>query len=260
MMVHKLTPAIYRRENDEDQVMGTIDDVKARVDLADYAGRRTTLKPAGKDRLKGLCPLHKESNPSFFVDTGVQRWHCFGCNKGGDVLDLAQALEGWDFRTALEQLARQAGVPLPSMDAATQAKWQATRQNQSVLEAGISYFEKLMHAPNSPGMAYARSRGWRCRKRRRAMTPSAARGWAITTGTPAALRKALASAGVDLHAPAAQALLRTPGPSLVYPFVQHGSVIYYAVRLITPPPGKAKAWNPPAESAGREALVCQRAV
>ena len=87
--------------------MHVIEDLKAHINLADTAGRYTTLHPAGQRRLKGLCPLHKESKPSFFVFTDTQRWHCFGCNKRGDVLDLVQAIEGWDFPTALQELAEE---------------------------------------------------------------------------------------------------------------------------------------------------------
>ncbi|MDF1515948.1 MAG: CHC2 zinc finger domain-containing protein, partial [Anaerolineae bacterium] len=235
--------------------MDTIDEVKARIDLAEYAGHHTVLKPAGKNRLKGLCPLHKESNPSFMIYIESQRWHCFGCNQGGDVLDLVQQLEKCDFRTALNQLAHQAGVTLPVTDLAAEMQKQKTHCHRSVLEVGISYFEKLMHAANSPGMAYARSRGWHTRgegELAQDTIRSARLGY--YDGNRNGLQQALKSAQVDLPSPAARALLRTPGPSLVYPFLQHRSVVYYAVRLITPPPGKAKAWNPPAELLGTKPL------
>jgi hypothetical protein len=43
----------------------------------------------------GCCPLpdHRDVTPSFRI-TG-QRWHCFGCNRGGDVFDIVMALEGF---------------------------------------------------------------------------------------------------------------------------------------------------------------------
>jgi|GEM_PF-5177859 len=61
------------------------------VDLSEYAGRFTHLTPAGPDRWRGRCPLHKERTGSFYVfhDDKGWRWHCFGaCAQGGDIAKL----------------------------------------------------------------------------------------------------------------------------------------------------------------------------
>ena len=42
--------------------------------------------------MKGLCPLHEERVLSFTLFLDSNRWKCFGCDHGGDVLDLQQAL------------------------------------------------------------------------------------------------------------------------------------------------------------------------
>jgi hypothetical protein len=69
--------------------------IKAAIRLEDYAGRFTQLQSCGRDRLRGLCPIHQEKTASFYVYTNQQRWHCFGaCSSGGDVIDLAERLEG----------------------------------------------------------------------------------------------------------------------------------------------------------------------
>jgi hypothetical protein len=73
---------------------GRIARIKAALRLEDYAGRFTQLRPGGRDRLRSLCPLHRERSASFVIYTNQQRWHCFGaCSSGGDVIDLAQRLE-----------------------------------------------------------------------------------------------------------------------------------------------------------------------
>ena len=67
--------------------------VKASVQLEAFAARFTALFPAGKDKLKGSCPLHSEKTPSFLVYLDTQSWHCFGaCASGGDVVELARRL------------------------------------------------------------------------------------------------------------------------------------------------------------------------
>lgn len=62
----------------------------------------------GKTRRSGkhfmtLCPLHKERTPSFVVYPD-NRFYCFGCNEGGDSIDLVQKLHGLDFVDAVKQL------------------------------------------------------------------------------------------------------------------------------------------------------------
>ena len=66
-------------------------DVKGQVDIADIAGRYTELRPSGS-RLKGLCPLHTEESPSFVVYADTQSFYCFGCSRGGDVIELTRLL------------------------------------------------------------------------------------------------------------------------------------------------------------------------
>lgn len=50
-----------------------------------------------------LCPLHSEKTPSFKIDN-KNKWHCFGCSEGGDVIDLYMKINNCDFKTALKQL------------------------------------------------------------------------------------------------------------------------------------------------------------
>jgi hypothetical protein len=52
---------------------GRIARIKAAVRLEDYAERFTQLRPCGRDRLKGLCPLHRERTASFYVYVDEQR-------------------------------------------------------------------------------------------------------------------------------------------------------------------------------------------
>jgi hypothetical protein len=63
----------------------------------------TELKRAGP-RWRGLCPLHAENTPSFFVQRA--RFHCHGCKRGGDVFDFLAELKGFTPAEALHDLAR----------------------------------------------------------------------------------------------------------------------------------------------------------
>lgn len=73
-------------------------DIKQALDLVAVAGRYTRLRRAGR-QFVGLCPVHQERHPSFYVDS--LRWYCFGCGRGGDVFAFLMAVEGCDFPMAL---------------------------------------------------------------------------------------------------------------------------------------------------------------
>jgi hypothetical protein len=56
-----------------------------------------------------LCPLHREDTPSFSIDADKDVWHCFGCAKGGSIIDLHAALRGISVREAIAELSRDGG-------------------------------------------------------------------------------------------------------------------------------------------------------
>ena len=68
------------------------------VDLADRLCGPGQLRRIGGERWTALCPLpgHDEKTPSFVVYPGDRGFWCYGCQRGGDVVDLAQAAWGID--------------------------------------------------------------------------------------------------------------------------------------------------------------------
>jgi hypothetical protein len=79
-------------------------DVKASVDLVPFIRQFTRLRRTGRQFI-GLCPLHSERHPSFFVHQEKQVFKCFGCGAGGDVFEFAMRIAGCDFRRALKIVA-----------------------------------------------------------------------------------------------------------------------------------------------------------
>lgn len=54
-----------------------------------------------------VCPFHGDTDPSMKIYTGRNGhsgWHCFGCGRGGSVIDFVQEHEGCDFRTAVRAI------------------------------------------------------------------------------------------------------------------------------------------------------------
>lgn len=82
-----------------------IEEVKRRVNLADLVGDHVTLKNAGVDSMKGLCPFHDERSPSFHVRPAAGYYHCFGCGESGDAITFVQRTDHLTFSEAVERLA-----------------------------------------------------------------------------------------------------------------------------------------------------------
>lgn len=94
-----------------------IEDIRYRCDIEDVISSYITLKRAGSN-LKGLCPFHSEKTPSFTVYKDTQSFYCFGCGAGGDVISFIMRQENLDYVSAVEFLARRAGISLPDFSAA----------------------------------------------------------------------------------------------------------------------------------------------
>ena len=82
-----------------------VEEVKRRTNLADLVGDYVTLKNAGIDSMKGLCPFHDERSPSFHVRPALGYYHCFGCGESGDAFTFLQRMDHLTFAESVERLA-----------------------------------------------------------------------------------------------------------------------------------------------------------
>lgn len=77
--------------------------IKAKNDIVTIIEQYTRLRKAGKN-FTGRCPIHHDKRPSLTVYPDNQTWHCYGCNRGGDVIAFVQAVENTDFSGAAAML------------------------------------------------------------------------------------------------------------------------------------------------------------
>src|SRR3972149_2414752 len=138
--------------------MGTIDEVKQKLDIIDIASQYTKLQKSGRN-FRGLCPFHQEKTPSFYIFPDRQSWHCFGaCGTGGDVFSLVMRAESLEFGEALSRLAQRAGVVLEPRNRKEDQKKERWGSVNSAAPA--FYHQNLLEAPSAqPARDYLTRRG-----------------------------------------------------------------------------------------------------
>ena len=93
-----------------------ITELVERNDIVDVVSGYVRLGKKSGSNMFGLCPFHSEKTPSFSVSPDKQIYHCFGCGKGGGVINFIMEIENLSFPEAVEFLARRAGMPLPEQE------------------------------------------------------------------------------------------------------------------------------------------------
>lgn len=134
-----------------------IEQIKQRIDIIELLAEYLKLQKAGAN-WRALCPFHHENSPSFMVSQDKQIWHCFGCDKGGDVFTFMQEMEGIDFPETLRLLAQRANVTLTSYNPSAQQKKQ--RLLDSVAKAQQFYAQALRESKEAnSARQYIQQRG-----------------------------------------------------------------------------------------------------
>jgi DNA primase len=145
-----------------------VETVREQSRIDEVVGEYVSLRPAGVDSLKGLCPFHDEKSPSFHVRPSVGFYHCFGCSEGGDVISFIQKVDHLSFAESVERLAAQRGIELryeDDGDGRGSGRRDQIGQRQRLLEANrvaAAYFEEQLatSAEAGPGRRFLAERGF----------------------------------------------------------------------------------------------------
>jgi len=149
----------------------TVEQIKSRLDIVDIISGYLKVGKSGRN-YKARCPFHNEKTPSFYISPERQSWHCFGCNKGGDMFSFVSEIEGIDFVEALRILGAKAGVEVRQSRPEDPALKNQRLALLAAAELSAKFFEKqLWHsAPGGRALAYLRGRG---------MTDETIRAWRL---------------------------------------------------------------------------------
>ncbi len=113
-----------------------------RSDIVDVVGSYVSLGKRSGSNLFGLCPFHNERTPSFSVNPAGQFYYCFGCGKGGGVINFIMEVENLPYPDAVRFLANRAGMQIPEEADDREAKKRA-RLLAANKDAAKWFYEQL---------------------------------------------------------------------------------------------------------------------
>ena len=131
-----------------------LDELRERLLVSEVVGRRVRLKKAGRE-WRGLSPFNQEKTPSFFVNDQKSMWFDFSSGKNGNIFDFVMMTEGLTFPEAVERLAGEAGLALPTISREEEARDERRKTLNDVMELAAKFFEATLAS-----RAGAKARGY----------------------------------------------------------------------------------------------------
>ncbi len=119
-----------------------MDELTARNDIVDVVGGYVPLV-SKSGSYWGCCPFHSEKTPSFHVLPDKQMYYCFGCKKGGGVINFIMEEENLTFPEAVRFLAKRAGMEVPEDDGDREAGRRRARLLELNRDAARFYYQLL---------------------------------------------------------------------------------------------------------------------
>ncbi len=135
-----------------------LDELTARNPIEDVVGQYVTLKRSGANMF-GLCPFHGEKTASFSVAPDKGIYYCFGCHKGGSVINFQMEIEGLSYPDAVRALAKRVGMEVPE-DEQYQSRYRQQERLWALHKEAARYFHSQLYAPiGEAALKYAYGRG-----------------------------------------------------------------------------------------------------
>ena len=126
-------------------------------DIVDVVSGYVRLTKRSGANQFGLCPFHSEKTPSFSVSPDRQIYHCFGCGKGGGVINFIMEIENLSFPEAVEFLAKRVGMPIPEEENSAESK--KRRRMLDLNRDAARFFHTCLKAPEGrAAQAYMNAR------------------------------------------------------------------------------------------------------
>ena len=135
-----------------------LDELTARNPIEDVVGQYVNLKRSGSN-LFGLCPFHGEKTASFSVAPDKGIYYCFGCHKGGSVINFEMEIEGLSYPDAVRALAKRVGMEVPE-DEQYQSRYRQQERLWALHKEAARFYHSQLYAPvGANALQYAAVRG-----------------------------------------------------------------------------------------------------
>ena len=135
-----------------------IDELIAQNPIEDVVGQYVNLKRSGAN-MCGLCPFHGEKTASFSVAPDKGIYYCFGCHKGGGVINFQMEVEGMSYPDAVRALAKRVGMEVPD-DEEYQSRYHQQERLWALHKEAARFYHTRLYAPEgAAALQYATGRG-----------------------------------------------------------------------------------------------------
>ena len=227
----------YARFADENSTVSEdVEKLKQRRPLLDYLRQQKwEASPAGhgSPEFVGLCPLHPETQPSFYVNPRKNLFYCHGCGQGGDLIRFVELSRHLSFRQSLAYLEQQSAPPVDPA---------------AVLEKAVAFYQQQLDGcPEA--LRYLQQRGVR--------DPALIQKLRIGYAPGGSLRRHLTAQGYSFNLLQGVGLLNSQGRDtfygrVVFPCCQDGRTVNlygrslgtaFAHRFLPGPKGGLYAWE-----------------
>lgn len=127
-----------------------LEQLKSKNDIVTVMSRYLTLQQKGRNYW-ACCPFHHENQPSLCIYALDQYYHCYGCKEHGNVITFVMKMESCDFVTAVEILAKNANMEIPtlSMDEDVQKRKKEKETVLKVLDFAYKHYEQNLYLKTS---------------------------------------------------------------------------------------------------------------
>ena len=136
-----------------------LEELEEKNPIEDVVGSYVNLTRRGSN-LFGLCPFHNEKTASFSVAPEKGIYYCFGCHKGGGVVNFIMEIEGLDYPDAVRFLAKRAGIQVPEEDRRQSSNYRYREKLWQLCRDAARYYHATLKSPEGQhGLQYLMGRG-----------------------------------------------------------------------------------------------------
>lgn len=143
----------------------TIDKIYDTAVIDEVVGDVVDLKRRGSN-LIGLCPFHNEKTPSFSVSPSKGIYKCFGCGKGGNVVNFVMEHDHLSYPEALRHLANRYNIEVEEKQLSPEDQEELNERESLavVLAFAQQWFTEQLNENEEGrniGLSYLKERGFR---------------------------------------------------------------------------------------------------